>query len=379
MKKRTYQICQNCVMDTSDVKITFNNDGVCDHCITFKNHTLPNWPKGMFAEKKLLSLVKMIKESGKGKPYDSILGISGGVDSSYLAYIAKKKLGLRPLIFHVDAGWNTEIAVNNIEKLIDGMDLDLYTKVINWDEIKDLQLSYLKSGVSHIDVPQDHAFFATMYQYALDNDIKYILTGGNLSTECVRNPLEWMYYQSDLTQLKDIHNKFGSKPLDSYPTTSILWHKVYLKYFKKIKLIRLLDFIDYDKKKASNFLEKNFDWETYPQKHFESRFTKFYEGFWLIKRFGYDTRRVQFSSLILTNQMSRELALKKLQDQPLTENEIKIELDFVSRKLGITVKDLHEFMELPIKTYMDYKNEAWIYNIGSTILKILGQEIGGKR
>lgn len=379
MNNIKYQICNNCVMDSSDTQISFNKNGICDHCINFNKHTLPNWPKGQIAEKKLSKYVSMIKEAGKGKEFDSILGISGGVDSSYLAYIAKKKLGLKPLIFHVDAGWNTQIAVNNIEKLIDGLELDLYTEVINWEEMKDLQLSFFKSGVPHIDVPQDHAFFATMYKYALENNIKYILTGGNLSTECIRNPLEWMYYQSDLTQLKDIHRKFGSKSLDTFPTTSILWHKLYLKYFKKIKLVRLLDLIDYDKNEAIILLQKEFGWQTYSQKHFESRFTRFYEGYWLHKRFGYDTRRVQYSSLILTNQMTRDKALKKLKEDPITESEIKIELDFVARKLGITVEDLNKFFKLPLKTYKDYKNESWIYNIGSTVLKKLGIEIGGKR
>ena len=379
MQKRKYQICNNCVMDTSDYLINFDYNGICDHCITFKKHTLSNWLKGNAAEKALAKYVSLIKNSGKNKEYDCVLGVSGGIDSSYLTYLVKKKLNLRPLVFHVDAGWNTQIAVNNIEKLVDGLDLDLYTEVINWEEVKDLQLAYFKSGVSNIDVPQDHAFFATMYKFALDNDIKYILTGGNLSTECVRNPLEWMYYQSDSIQLKDIHKKFGTKSLDTYPITSVLWHKLYLPYIKKIKVLRLLDFVDYNKENASELLTKKFGWQVYKQKHFESRFTKFYEGYWLPKRFGYDTRRVQFSSLILTDQMTRSVALKQLQHSPLQENEIKIESEYVSRKLGISIDQLNGYMNLKLKTYKDYKNEAWIYNIGAKILKKIGAEVGGKR
>lgn len=379
MQKKKYQICNNCVMDTSDSLIKFDTNGICDHCLTFKKHTLSNWLKGDAAEKELTKYVSLIKSAGKNKDYDCVLGVSGGIDSSYLTYLVKKKLNLRPLVFHVDAGWNTQIAVNNIEKLVDGLDLDLYTEVINWEEIKDLQLAYFKSGVSNIDVPQDHAFFATMYKFALDNDIKYILTGGNLSTECVRNPLEWMYYQSDSIQLKDIHKKFGTKNLDTYPITSVLWHKLYLPYIKKIKVLRLLDLIDYNKESASDLLSKEFGWQGYQQKHFESRFTKFYEGYWLPKRFGYDTRRVQFSSLILTNQMTRSVALEQLKRSALQENEIKIESEYVSTKLGISIDQLDSYMNLQLKSYKDYKNEAWIYNIGAKILKKIGVEVGGKR
>ena len=201
-----------------------------------------------FAE--LQTLVKKIKKDGEGKDFDCIIGMSGGIDSSFLVYIAKEKLGLRPLVFHVDAGWNSQVAVNNIERIVDHLGLDLYTEVIDWEEMKDLQLAYFKAGVPHIDTPQDHAFFATMYNFASKYKVKYILTGANYSTECVRNPIEWMYYQSDVIQLKDIHKKFGSKPLKKYPLTSILWHKLYLPYFKGIKVIKPLNNVPYIKKRG---------------------------------------------------------------------------------------------------------------------------------
>ena len=267
-------------MDTTDSKIIFDEEGVCDHCYNFFEHTKPNWHTGAKGEKELQKIVGQIKTAGKGKDFDCIIGMSGGIDSSYLTYIAKEKFGLRPLIFHVDAGWNSQIAVNNIEKLVDQLNLDLYTEVIDWEEMKDLQLSFFKSGVPHIDAPQDHAFFATMYKFAEKYNVKYILTGGNLSTECLRNPLEWMYYQSDLIQLLDIHKKFGSKPLVNFPMTSILKHKIYLPYIKGIKVIRPLDKIPYIKQNAIKLLIDKFGWQPYPQKHFESRFTKFYEGYW---------------------------------------------------------------------------------------------------
>jgi N-acetyl sugar amidotransferase len=237
-------------MDITDSRIVFDHKGVCDHCNTFFKDILPNWHTDERGNKELTVIINKIKKEGKGKDFDCLMGMSGGIDSSYLLYVMKEKYGLRPLVFHVDAGWNSQIAVNNIERLIDGLGLDLYTEVINWEEIKDLQLAFFKSGVPHIDVPQDHAFFATMYKFASKHKIKYILTGGNYSTECVRNPLEWMYYQSDSIQLKDIYNKFGTGKLKDYPVTNILWYKVYLPYFKKIKLIRPLDYVPYNKDEA---------------------------------------------------------------------------------------------------------------------------------
>ena len=217
---RDHKICKNCVMDTTDSKITFDEKGVCDHCNTFYKEILPKWHTDDKGDKALKEIVKKIKKEGESKDFDCLMGMSGGIDSSYLLYIMVEKYGLRPLVFHVDAGWNSQIAVNNIERLVDGLGLDLYTEVINWEEIKDLQLAFFKSGVSHIDTPQDHAFFATMYKFASKHNIKYILTGGNYSTECVRNPLEWMYYQSDSIQLKDIYKKHGTGKLKDYPVTN---------------------------------------------------------------------------------------------------------------------------------------------------------------
>lgn len=373
------QICTNCVMDTTDSKIIFDEKGVCDHCNTFYTDIEPVWNYGKGREKELEKIIDSIKKEGKGKDFDCIMGMSGGIDSSYLLYVMKEKYGLRPLVFHVDAGWNTQIAVNNIERLVDGLGLDLYTEVINWEEIKDLQLAFFKSGVPHIDVPQDHAFFATMYKFASKHKIKTILTGGNYSTECVRNPLEWMYYQSDSIQLKDIHKKFGTKPLKNYPVTNILWHKVYLPYIRGIKLIRPLDYFPYNKEEAMQLLADKFGYQKYPQKHFESRFTQFYESYWLPERFGYDTRKVQYSSLILTGQMTRDEALEKLKKPAYDPENIHHEFEFVANKLGITVDELQTYFTMPQKTYKDYKSQESIYWIGAKVMRLLGLERGGKR
>lgn len=374
-----YKICKNCVMDTSDSKISFNDEGVCDHCQTFYAKILPNWDTSEKGEAKLIKLLDQIKKEGKNKDFDCIMGMSGGIDSSYLLYIMKEKYNLRPLVFHVDAGWNSQIAVNNIERLVDGLNLDLYTEVINWEEMKDLQLAYFKSGVPHIDTPQDHAFFAMMYKFAEKHKIKHILTGGNYSTECVRNPIEWMYYQSDSIQLKDIYKKFGKNLLNSFPITNILWHKIYLPYIKKIKLLRPLDYIPYHKEKAMQLLVDKFGYQKYSQKHFESRFTQFYESYWLFKRFGYDTRKVQYSSLILTKQMARDEALERLKKLPYDEQIIKNDFEYISNKLSISVDELQGYMDMEKKTYKDYKSQNRTYYIGAIAMRLLGLERGGKR
>ena len=374
-----YQICNNCVMDTSDQDIVFDEDGICDHCNTYYQKILPNWHTDEKGNIKLQKILDKIKKDGNGKDFDCIIGMSGGIDSSYLTYIAKKKFDLRPLIFHVDAGWNSQIAVNNIEKLVDKLGLDLFTEVINWNEMRDLQLSYFKSGLPNIDTPQDHAFFAMMYKFAEKYKVKNILTGANLSTECIRNPISWMYYQSDVVQLKDVQKKFGKIKIKDFPTTNILKHKIILPYLKNIKTFRLLNYINYNKKNAIELLSKNFDWQPYPQKHFESRFTKFYESYWLFERFGYDVRRVQFSSLILTNQMKRSDAIKILKDKPYDVENIKHDIEFVANKLQVSVTDINNFFNLPKKNYKDYRSQKNLYTIGSFIMKFLNIELGGKR
>jgi N-acetyl sugar amidotransferase len=366
-------------MDTSDSMIEFDSQGVCDHCNTFRTKILPNWHTDEVGRRELEALTARIKQAGAGRDFDCIIGMSGGIDSSYLTYISKEQLGLRPLIFHVDAGWNSQEAVNNIEKLVDGLGLDLYTEVIDWEEMRDLQLAFFKSGVPHIDTPQDHAFFATMYKFAEKHKVKYILTGANLSTECIRNPLEWMYYQSDAIQLRDIHRRFGKRPLRHFPVTSILRHKIYLPYIKGIQVVRPLNMLPYRKQDAIKLLVERFGWQPYPQKHFESRFTRFYEGYWLPRKFGYDTRRVQFSSLIVTGQMTREDALAQLERPPYDPATIHQDFEYVATKLGILVPELQGYMDAPNRTFRDYRSQERIYAFGARAMRAVGLELGGKR
>jgi N-acetyl sugar amidotransferase len=373
-----FQVCSRCVMDTTDTKITFDAHGVCDHCRTFDEKVKPHWHTGESGQRELQTLNAKIKQAGAGQDFDCIIGMSGGVDSSYLTYIATQ-YGLRPLVFHVDAGWNSQVAVNNIEKLVDKLGLDLYTEVIDWEEMRDLQLAFFKSGVPHIDTPQDHAFFATMYKFAEKHKVKYILTGANLSTECIRNPIEWMYYQSDAIQLRDIHRRFGARPLHNFPTMSIFRHKIWLPYVKGIRVVRPLNYVKYDKAAAVQLLADQFGWQPYPQKHFESRFTRFYEGYWLPTKFGYDTRKVQFSSLIVTGQMTREEALERLKQPALDEATVRQEFEYVANKLRITPHELRGYLEAPNKTYKDYRSQEAVYLLGARVMKSLGLELGGKR
>jgi len=373
------QICSRCVMDTSDSEIVFDEDGVCDHCLTFDSQILPMWRSLLDDKGSIEAIVSRIKSAGKGKDFDCLIGMSGGIDSSYLTYLAKEKYGLRPLVFHVDAGWNSQEAVNNIERIVDKLELDLYTEVINWEEMRDLQLAFFKSGVSHVDTPQDHAFFATMYKFAETHGIKHILTGANYSTECIRNPLEWMYYQSDSIQLRDIHKRFGQNPLKTFPLTSVLKHKVWLPYVRGIKVIRPLNYGPYIKEDAIKLLVEKFGWQPYPQKHFESRFTRFYEGYWLPKKFGFDTRKVQFSSLIVTGQMTRDEALQKLQSLPYIEAKVHQDFEYIATKLGIPVDELQSYLEAPNRSFREYKSQEALYSTGAKAMRLMGLELGGKR
>ena len=377
--KKEYQICKSCVMDTSDPKITFDENGVCDHCNSYKKDVEPFWfpndeGKAIFSKQ-----VEEIKSKTKEKEFDSIMGLSGGLDSSYLLHMAVKEFGLRPLVFHVDGGWNTDLAVSNIEKMVKKLDLELYVEVINWEEMKDFQLAWFKSGTPHLDIAQDHAYFATMFHFARKYKINTILNGGNISTECVRNPLDWIYYGTDMTLIKDIRNKFSTNKMETYPWSSIFYHKIYLKYFKKIKVLRPLNLMPYNKKMAIEILSKEYDWTPYPQKHFESRFTKFYEGYWMPTRFGYDTRKVQFSSLILTGQMTRDEALKELEKLPYNKETIGEDIQFIANKLDISVDELMQYHSMEKKWWFDYKNEKRIFDFGAKILQFFRIEFSIKR
>ncbi len=373
MIQSNLQICTKTVMDTTDPNIKFNKSGESHYYTNFIKNIIPVWKNDNSKFYQLEKIADKIKKDSKKNDFDCIIGISGGVDSSYLVYLAKEILGLRPLIYHVDAGWNSQLAVSNIEKIIDKLNLDLHTDVIYWPEMKDLQLSFFKAQVPHLDTPQDHAFFSSMYNYASKYKVKYILNGGNFSTECIREPLEWHYHASDLKQLKDIHSKFGNLKLDKFPTADIFKYKFYYRFVKSIKVIQPLNMIKYIKSEAIDLLQRKFDWKEYSHKHYESRFTKFYEGYWLLNKFGYDKRKAHYSSLILTNQMTREDALKKISVAPYTE-EIEDDFEYVANKLEISVMELKNLMNGENKSFRDYNSNYLLINFFTKLVRLAGIE-----
>jgi len=370
-----YRVCTNCIMDTTDSTIKFDDQGQCEYCSNYYHNILPNWHPDEKGEKEIIKIFEKIKKDGKGRDHDCLIGISGGLDSSYLVYLAKEKYGLRPLLFHVDAGWNSDISTHNIQRLVDGLDLDLYTEVVNWTEMKDLQLAFIKSQVPDIDIPQDLVFFSSLYNYAAKNNFKYILTGGNYSTECVREPFEWgAYYQTDMRYVRDIHNKFGTIPLKTFPTCNIFKYKLYYRFIKGVRVVKPLDYVPFIKAEAIKQLTDRFGWQQYQHKHHESRFTRWFEADWLPRKFGYDKRRAHLSSLILTNQLTREDALKRVATPELNEQVLKQEFEFVARKLDLTVEELQNYFNGDNKSFKDYKNNFNLITFGTSVLQFLGIE-----
>jgi N-acetyl sugar amidotransferase len=372
---KNYQICSNCIMDTSDPNIVFDHRGWCDYCNNFESTIKPGWENSQKNGTALEVLANKIKNEGRGKDFDCIIGLSGGLDSSYAAYVAKEKMGLRPLLFHVDAGWNTDQAVGNIEKLVDGLGLELYTEVINWQEMRDLQVAFLRSQIPDQDLPQDAAFFSSLYRFARKNKIKTIITGSNFSTECCREPEEWGGYLGiDTLLFKDIHRRFGELRLKTFPLVDLLVYKIFYQKIIGMRVAMPLNMICYIKKNAEDELESLFGWQRFKHKHHESRFTRFYEDYWLPRRFGYEKRRAHFSSLIMTGQLTREQALDRISRPEMDEHFLKQEFEYVAHKLGLEVDELKQLFNLPKKTYRDYKNKRRLIGYGANLMRKLGLE-----
>lgn len=357
----------------TDPDIFFDSNGVSNHYWNFQEKIKQHWKIGEDGEKLLEKKIELIKKQSKKGEFNCILGLSGGIDSSYMLHLMVEKYKLNPLVFHVDGGWNSEIAVNNINKLVDKLQIELYTEVINWEEMKNFQLAMFKSGVPHLDIPQDLAFTGVLYKYAKKFKIKNILNGANIATESVLSPLHILYYGTDMRQIKDILRKFGTREMDTYPFSSVLYHKFYLKYFKGISTFKPLNYINFNKEDAINELKDIYDWKPYPQKHFESRFTRFFEGYWLPKRFNFDMRRIQFSSLILSGQMNRDVALEKLMKSPIDEDLIDSEFEYIANKLDISVSELNSYLNLPKRYYWDYKNSSNFFSIAGKFYSFIAK------
>lgn len=378
MSESQYQVCCKCVMDTTDPVITFDDLGVCNHCSDFDEFTRRNWFPNAEGTRRLWQILDQIKIIGKGHEYDCIIGLSGGVDSSYLA-LKVAEWGLRPLVVHVDAGWNSELAVANIEKIVKHCNFDLHTHVVNWEEMRDLHVAYLRAGISNQDVPQDHIFFASLYHFATKNGIRYILSGGNIATEGVFATAWHGGSAMDSINLKAIHRKYGERPLRDYRTISFFEYYVWYPFFKKMRTVRPLNFMSYDKEAAIAELEETVGWRSYGRKHGESLFTKLFQNDYLPRKFQYDKRLPHLSSLIVSGQMTRDAALAKLAEPLYDRDELQVDLNYFCKKLRITREQYEQFIVGSRSQYADFSNwdsrHRMLKAIQMRVEKVIGKRI----
>ena len=364
IEKRTYRQCTHCVMDTSDPDIKFNRDGVCNHCIQYNINvdirTIKNNQK-----ERLKKLVNEIKKTARKKDYDCIIGVSGGVDSTYVAYKCKE-LGLNPLAVHFDNGWDSELAIKNIENVLNKLEIDLYTYVVNWEEFKDLQLSFLKASTSDSEIPTDHAIYALLMKTASKRGIKYVISGMNYQTESIM-PISWSYGHSDWKYIKNIHKIFGNKKLRTFPKYT-LFYLFYIAFIRRIKFVSLLNYFEYDNEEAMKILVNSLNWKNYGGKHQESIYTRFFQAYILPVKFNIDKRKAHLSNLINSGQISRDEALESLKEYPFSNQEVLEDKKYVIKKLGLTEEAFEEIMNLPRKSFHIYPNN---YHTINKIKKII--------
>jgi N-acetyl sugar amidotransferase len=350
-------------MDTTDPDISFDENGNCNHCNTAISLAKQIWFPDGRGEEIFGAVVKKIREDGKGKDYDCIIGLSGGVDSSYLAYITVKS-GLRPLVVHIDCGWNSGLAVKNIENIVKTLNLELHTFVVNWEEMKDLQRSFFKASLPDLDIPQDHAIFAGLYNFASENNIKYAFNGGNYATEIIL-PFSWGFQAMDLRHLKAIHRQFGEIKLSDYPTISFFNRFIYFSFLKRMKIISPLNYFNYRKEEAMKVLSEELGWQYYGGKHHESRFTKFFQSYYLPHKFNFDKRRAHLSSLVISGQMTRETALEEMKKSVYSsESEINDDLEYVAKKLDWSSDEFRKIINLPPRSHKEFANNEFIFTLG---------------
>ncbi len=349
-----YRVCTRCLMDTSDPDIQFDEQGVCNHCHDYERLVGQRVMKGETGLRHLENLIARIKRQGRGKPYDCIMGVSGGVDSTYVAYVAKKQFGLRPLAIHMDNGWDSELAVKNIEEALKRLDIDLYTNVLNWEEFKDLQLAFLKAATPDSEIPSDHAIWAVIGDMADKLKIRYILSGFNVRTE-THLPRAWSQGHFDWRYIHSVHAQFGKGKLNTFP------HQGLIKYYRRLFMLRrvdILNYLDYNKQEAMQLLQRELGWKYYGGKHHESIYTRFYQGYILPARFGYDKRRSHLSSQICSGEITRERALGELEKPAYAPSTQEEDREYVAKKLGITDSEFEAIMKLPRRSFWDYPSYA---------------------
>lgn len=369
---RQYQVCTRCVMDTSDPAIVFDADGVCNHCHGYDERARRELFSDDVRDAKLRALVTEIKSAGAKREYDCIIGVSGGVDSTVVA-CKVRDLGLRALAVHVDNGWNSELAVNNIELTLKKLGIDLHTVVLDWDEFRELQLAFLRSSVANIEIPTDHTLPSVLFRTASETGVKYILGGGNVVTEAIM-PTAWMHDSRDFSVIKAIHKRFGTVPLKSYPSSSLIRYAYYT-LVKRIKYVPILNYFDYNKKEAKAYIQSELGWRDYGGKHYESVFTRFFQGYILPEKFKMDKRRAHFSSLICSGQMTRDEAVRDLQEAPYPPELLKADLELFLKKLRLSPDEFETIMAMPpveCRTYSNSifaRNREWMIPIVKRIVK----------
>ncbi|HIN39765.1 MAG TPA: N-acetyl sugar amidotransferase [Flavobacteriales bacterium] len=349
------QICTRCVMDTTDPQIRFESKGICNHCQEYED--IVNLDKETFLKKEnqLNSIVEEIKISGIENEYDCIIGISGGVDSTFLAYLVKEKFGLRPFAVHLDNGWNSKLAVKNIQNILRKLDIDLHTHVIDWEEFKNMQIAYFKASVIDIEAITDHSINAILYEVANDNNVKYILKGFNNATEKIM-PKSWTFNKNDIENIQDIVSKHSNIEINTFP----LLGRKKLNYYTKEKGIQTIlpyNYMEFNKDKAKELIVEKLGWVDYGGKHYESIFTRFYQGYILPRKFGIDKRKAHFSNLICGGLLSRDEAIDELKKPPYEEDLVQEDYKYVVKKLGFSKEEFEQILDLPIKSHFKYKTD----------------------
>lgn len=346
-------------MDTSDPDISFDSDGVCCYCKIYDHRIANEVLRGIEGQQRLARIAEKMKKAGEGKPYDCLIGVSGGTDSTTAVWLLVK-LGLRPLAIHLDNGWDSELAVDNIKKTLEKLNVDLYTYVVDWDEFRDIQLAFLKASVPNCEIPSDHAIIILQFKVAIERRIKYIVNGSNVWTEAFI-PKAWAYDARDLRHLKAIHNRFGKAPLNSLPTMGI-FGSLYAVFVKGVRWIEVLNYVNYKKAEVVKLLQEEIGWRPYGAKHYESVYTRFFQGYILRKKFGFDKRRAHFANLVLSGEMTREQALAEIENENYIGTSLWAEdREFVIKKLGLTEAQFEYIMGLPVRTHYDYPTNSWLF------------------
>ena len=371
------RICSRCVMDSSNPQIVFDEKGVCNCCTDAVARMSLEWFPDEVGRKRLEALADRLRTAGKGRPYDAMIGLSGGVDSAYLAHFLRTEYDLRLLAVHVDGGWNTEAAVYNIEVMVRALQIDLHTYVVEWEEMRDLQLAFLRASLLNQDIPQDHAFFSTLYRTARTFGVSDFLSGVNFSSECIVPP-GWGYPAMDGLHVRAIHARFGRAKLGTYPVMGVLEYLWLTRLRRQLSIHRPLNCLDYNKTQAKALLMERYGYKDYGGKHNESRFTKFYQEIYLPARYGFDKRRLHLSSQIVSGQVTRQEAMKELATPICDPEQTRHEMKFIAKKLRISLDELRSLMSQPPVEHEHYSSSASLYRMGAGLKRLLSRS-GGAR